>query len=320
MSTIEAPAAEAASGITRRWHRLWPYLLLAIASLNFSLFFPVNRVATTSGVPFFAFVFWYALGAGLVLLVVAAAMGELPRLGRRYLRAYFLSSFLGFAAPFALLAFVASKLPSGVAVLLVILTPVFTYVFSLLVRSERLHWLSVGGLLAGVAGILLVVVPSGSLPSPDMAGWALIALLAPASFAALNVYTERYRPPEVPVFALSAAVLLAGALMLFPFVLATGQVYAFPGPLLDGDLAIAGAVIINILMWPLFYTVVRITGAFQFSIMNIVAVVLGFFWSIVFFAEQHSLYVWVAMILMLLGVGLIVLRPNTRRDLERRNA
>jgi drug/metabolite transporter (DMT)-like permease len=287
-----------------------PHVLLGIAILNFSLFFPVNRLATDGGVPYFAFVFWYSLGAGAILLVVAVSKGELPRLSPPHIRAYVVSSVLGFAAPFSLLAFVASKLPSGIAVLLVILTPVFTYAFSLLARTERLHWMSIGGLVLGVGGVLFVVVPSGSLPTPGMVGWALLALLVPACFAGLNVYTERYRPPETPPFALAASVLLAGALMLLPFMLGTDQLYLFPGPDLDGDLAIAAAVVINLIMWPVFYVLIRMTGAFQFSVMNIAAVVLGFVWSIVFYAEAHSLYVWIAMVLMLSGVLLVILRPR----------
>lgn len=303
-------ASTAPLGARSSFRRWLPHVLLGIAILNFSLFFPVNRLAIDGGIPYFAFVFWYSFGAGAILLVVAVLRRELPRLTPRHVRAYMVSSVLGFAAPFSLLAFVASKLPSGVAVLLVILTPVFTYAFSLLARTERLHWMSIGGLVLGVAGVLFVVVPSGSLPTSDMVGWALLALFVPACFAALNVYTERYRPPETPPFALSASVLLAGALLLLPFMLSTGQLYAFPGPDLDGDLAIAAAVVVNLIMWPVFYVLIRMTGAFQFSIMNIVAVVLGFVWSIVFYAEAHSLYVWVAMALMLSGVLLVVLRPR----------
>lgn len=290
--------------------RLLAFVLLGIAIVNFSLFFPVNRVASEHGLPFFAFVFWYSLGAGAILFVVAALRRELPRLTGRRIIAYIVSSFLGFAAPFSLLAFVAAKLPSGIAVLLVILTPVFTYLFSLLARTERLHWMSIGGLVLGIAGILFVVVPSGSLPSAGMVGWALISLFVPACFAGLNVFTELYHPPETPPFALASGVLLAGALMLLPLMLGTGQIYVFPGPDLDGDLALAAAVIINLVMWPLFYILIKMTGAFLFSIMNIVAVVLGFVWSMVFFAEVHSHYVWIAMALMLAGVLLIVLRPR----------
>ncbi len=284
-------------------------LLIFIAGINFSFLFSVNKIAAEAGLPFFAYVFWYALGAGLFLFVIAAARRDLPRLDKAHLKAYGVAAALGFAFPFALLAFVAPKLPSGVAVLLVILTPAFTYFFSLLARLERFHLMSIGGLVLGVAGVLFVVVPSGSLPGADMAGWFLLALLAPISFAGLNVYVEWHRPPDTTSLALSVGILFSSALMLLPLMLATGQLYVFPGPVLDGDLALAGAVVINILMWPLFYAIVKRTGAFLMSMINVVGVVGGIVWSMVFFAERHSGFIWLAGALMLMGLGLILLRP-----------
>ncbi len=284
-------------------------LLIFIAGINFSFLFSVNKIATEAGVPFFAYVFWYALGAGAVLFMIAAVRGELPRIDKAHLKAYGVAAALGFAFPFALLAFVAPKLPSGVAVLLVILTPAFTYLFSLLARLERLHLMSVGGLVLGIAGVLFIVVPSGSLPDADMAGWFLLALLAPICFAGLNVYVELHRPPETPSLSLSVGILLSAALMLLPLMLATGQLYVFPGPVLDGDLALAGAVVVNILMWPLFYEIVKRTGAFLMSMINVVGVVAGILWSMVFFAERHSGFIWLAGGLMLIGLGLILARP-----------
>ena len=288
-------------------------LLIFIAGINFSFLFSVNKVAAEAGVPFFAYVFWYALGAGLVLAIVAAIRGELPKLDRTHLKAYGVAAALGFAFPFALLAFVAPKLPSGVAVLLVILPPAFTYLFSFLARLERLHIMSIGGLVLGITGVLFIVVPSGSLPQAEMAGWFLLALLAPICFAGLNVYVEIVRPPETPSLSLAVGILFSSALMLLPLMLATGQFYIFPGPVRDGDLALLGAVVINILMWPLFYEIIKRTGAFLMSMINVVGVVVGIVWSMVFFAERHSGFIWLAGALMLTGLGLILARPVLSR-------
>jgi len=292
-------------------------LLIFVAGINFSFLFSVNKIAAEAGVPFFAYVFWYALGAGVVLFAIAAVRRQLPRLDRDHLKAYGVAALLGFAFPFTLLAFVAPKLPSGVAVLLVILTPAVTYLFALLARLERFHLMSVGGLMLGVAGVLFIVVPNGSLPGADMAGWFLLALLAPISFAGLNVYVELSRPPKTASLSLAVGILLTSALLLLPLMLATGQLYVFPGPVRDGDLALLGAVVINIIMWPLFYEIVKRTGAFLMSMINVVGVVGGIVWSMVFFAEQHSGFIWLAGALMLMGLGLILMRPLLKARAER---
>ena len=296
--------------LARRSGRLAVSLLLIfLGGINFSFIFPINKIAAEAGLPFFAYVFWYALGAGVIIFPFAAIRGELPRLNKAHLKAYGVAAALGFAFPFALLAFVAPKLPSGVAVLLVILTPAFTYLFSLFARLERFHMMSIGGLALGITGVLFIVVPSGSLPGTDMAGWFLLALLAPVCFAGLNVYVEINRPPDAPSLALAVGILFSGALMLLPLMLATGQIYVFPGPNLDGDLALAGAVAVNVIMWPLFYLIVKRTGAFLLSTINVVGVFGGIIWGMIFFSERHSEFVWLAGALMLAGLALIILRP-----------
>ena len=282
-------------------------VLILIAGINFSLLLPVNKIAGDAGMPNFAYVFWYALGAGLILLVPATVRRELPRLTLPHLRLYFVSATLGFAFPFALLAFVATKLPSGVTVLLLTLTPVFTYALAVLFRLDRFRSISAAGLLAAVAGVLLIVVPSGSLPAPSMAVWFAIALLIPFGFGALNVFVERFRPPESSSLGLAIGNLFAGALLLIPFLPATGQLYLFPGPDLDGDLSLVAAVIINAIMWPMFYLIVRRAGASLFSVMNIIGVVGGIGWGILFFDETHSAYVWAAAGMMLAAFVMMVI-------------
>ncbi len=279
--------------------------LILIAGINFSLLFPVTKIAGDAGVPNFAYVFWYALGAGLVLLVPAALRRELPPLSFAHIKLYFTAAALGFAFPFALLAFVATKLPAGITVLLITLTPAFTYALAVLIRLERFRPINAVGLLLAIGGILLIVVPGDSLPAAEMAGWFLVALLIPFGFAALNVIVERFRPPEASSLALSVGNLFAGALLLLPFLPATGQLYLFPGPVLDGDLALAAATVINMIMWPLFYTIVRRVGASLFSVMNIIGVIGGIGWGILFFDEAHSGYVWGAAALMLTAFALM---------------
>ena len=49
------------------------------------------------------------------------------------------------------------------------------------------------------------------------------------------------------------------------------------------------------------------------SMINVVGVVVGIVWSMVFFAERHSGFIWLAGALMLTGLGLILARPVLSR-------
>ncbi len=277
-----------------------------------SILFPVNRVAAEAGLPFFFYVFAYALAAGLVVVILAAWRGQVPPLRRDRIRAHVVAGALGFVLPFSILAFVASKLPSGIAALLLVLTPVFTYVIALLAKVETFRVSSSLGLTLAVAGILLIVIPSQALPAAGMQGWFILALLAPVSFAVLNVTVEISTPPQTPPLALAAGVLLTGAVGLLPMVILTGQFSEISNLNATAIFILAAATGVNIIMWPLFYLIVDKAGAFQFSVMNIVALLGAIIWGIVFFAEQHSIYIWTAMALMLAGFFMTFARRRAR--------
>ena len=292
------------------------FILIIAAGINFSLLFSVNKWAGNTSVPFVAYVFWYALGTSVILALVAVIKREKFPVSWLYLRAHGVSAFLGFAFPFAIFAFVAEKLPSGIAILFVILTPVFTYVWSLLFRMETIRLRSVLGLLLGVIGVLLVVVPSGGLPESHMVGWALLALVSPACFAALNVYVDRYSPPKAGITSLSLGICFCSSLILLPFMLASGQIWApFASSNIGGGWAVIAAIGINTLIWPLFYGTIQITGAFLWSMMNIIAVIFGFFWGWVFFSESPSIWIWLATLLMLSSFLLIITQTKKIKNI-----
>lgn len=285
-------------------------LLILLAGLNFSLLFPVNVLAFRAGIPATAYVFWYALGAGMIVLAIALARGQVPRLTWPHLKSNLISGLLGFAFPFALLAFVSGKLPTGIAALLIVLTPAFTYLVSLAARASRFHIMPTAGLALAVVGVLVVVIPAGALPTPDMAGWFLLALLVPFCFAALNVYVQLYRPPAAPDFALASGLLFAGIGGLVVLVVATGQYYV---PFQNGDdreWALPAAMLINAVIWPFFFFLINRTGAVLFSMINVVGLVFGTLWGILLFDDAQSPLVWLAGALMLVGFFLVVLTPR----------
>lgn len=292
---------------------LWFLLfLLVVEAVVFAFHVVVNKVAAGAGLPPFGYTFWYSFGAGLVLLIAGAIRGDLPPVRPRHLFSYLVVGTTGLAFPFTLMTFVAPKLPSGIVSMLVVLSPILTYLFSLIARLEKFRALSVVGILLGLAGVLLLILPSTSLPSADMVGWVLLCMLAPASFAATNVLVVVLRPPALSSLAMSTALLLGASVVLFPITLIVGQPYAFPGPSLGGDLAILYAVLLNLLLWYVFLEAVRLSGPVFFSQFNYLVVLAGFGFGILFFGERPSLYIIGAAALMFAGLAVLNWRPKKR--------
>ncbi|MBM3517219.1 MAG: DMT family transporter [Alphaproteobacteria bacterium] len=265
----------------------------------------VNRVAATGGVPTLGYAFWQAFAAGAILLAAGLALGRAPSLRMAHLRFYVATGTLAFAGPFVVLAYVAPRLPAGVVTLVITLTPALTYVTALAIGSERWRAPSLIGLALGLAGIALVIIPGGGLPAPDMAGWVLVALIVPVTSALSNVVAERFRPPRSSSLALAGGMLSAGAVALFPVMLASGETYLFPARFEAHDWAVVIAIAINAANFILFFEIVRRAGAVFFSQFNYVAVVAGIIWGMLLFEERHSGWLWAALALMLAGLALV---------------
>ena len=154
-----------------------PWLLLIGGASIYGSFFSANKFAAEGGVPFIAFTFWQSAIGAAILLVIAALTGNLPRMRRDHLASYAVTSLLGVVLSVIVLAFVANKLQAGVITLAITLTPGMTYLFAVLARVDRWRMLSLLGLALGLAGIAVLVVPEGGLPSGDSALWVILLMV-----------------------------------------------------------------------------------------------------------------------------------------------
>jgi drug/metabolite transporter (DMT)-like permease len=284
--------------------KLLPFALLFLLASSYSLLFSVNKIAVQEGLPNIAYVFWHSLGGALLLLPVATWRGAPPQFSWEHGRTYLVWGLLSTAAPISLLTYAAPHLSAGLVTMILVLVPLITYALALAFRMERFRVLSVLGLLFGLGGILLVVVPKASLPEPGMAAWVLLTLLAPLCFGLVTVFAGKFRPPASPSVTLACGLLFGSAILLVPVMVGTGQFYIFPGPSLLGDLCILFASILTALVFALFLEIIRLAGPVFVSQHNFAAVLIGFGWGALFFGEQPRPLIWGATALMFFGLVL----------------
>ncbi|MBR71376.1 MAG: hypothetical protein CMM30_00330 [Rhodospirillaceae bacterium] len=283
----------------------WLILLLFLNGIIYGMHFVANKWAVDSGIPVFAYIFWYSFIAGVILLLLCICLREFPKLSPKSLFVFAVMGTTGIAAPLALLTWTASKLPAGVIGLVVVMSPVFTYIFSTVLKIEKFAWLRVLGILIGFGSVLLVYLPDASLPDPSMASWLLIALIAPICFAATNVFAAIIRPPKVSSLALSAGILLGGSLVMLPIMLISGEYWIPPADMMLGNYALITAILINLAIWWMFLEIVRNAGPVFFTPSNYVIVLSSIGWGVVIFGEKPSIFIWGAVIMMFAGVFLV---------------
>ena len=323
---------------------LLPTVLLLLGGISYGSLFTANKIAIDAGFPFIAYSFWQALFASVVLLVLSAIFSKLPSLRWENLRVFALVAVFGFLGPLLVVTYVADRLPPAVLTLCAALIPAATYTLTLALRLDRLRWLSVAGVLMGFGGILLIVVPTGSLPGAGAWVWVLFSLLMPLAAAVNNVAGARFSPVGVSALALAGGMMFLAALLLLIVMLAQGeatQLAVTAGWLYDrlphivlmvvaGDsyllvtdedsriLGLLWAATGQAITYSCFFEIVRRAGALFFAQLNYVVVAAGIFWASIFFGTALSHWVWAAVAVLVLS--LVLINAGTARGLRERAA
>jgi len=284
---------------------LVPFAMLLFAAAIYSMTFSLNRIAITEGIPVFAFVFWQGLGTALVTFVAAVATRQLPSLRHKYLRLYLLLGTFGIAVPYTLLAFVAPKVPAGAIALGLTLSPILTYVIAVLFRIDHVRLLRIAGILFGLAGILLVLLPGQSLPEPGMAPWLLMAFGAPLCWAFCNVGIAILRPPESQPIPLTCGVFACASITMLPVMAVTENWWIFDATMTDGDWALIGNIVSIAIFFVLMFEIIRMAGPVFFSTSGYFGTLTGLGWAALYFGEVPSPLIWAAIAILFFGLFLV---------------
>lgn len=289
-----------------------PIGMLVIAALIYGLVFPFNAQASAAGATFFGHAFWQVFIGGAALYLLGLMRGQAVSFRWIYLRAYVVVGAFGFGLPMAVLTLAGPNLPQGVLPLVLALSPICTYLASILFGMDRLAVYGVIGILLGFAGVAVVLVPDSALPGEDAIGWFLLALIVPGMLAIANISAALLRPPETTSLVMGSGFLLGAALSLAPLMLATGQTYLpLSGGLVPPTL---GSAAVNAVFIILFAEIVRRWGPTFFAQFNYLAVVAAIGWAFAFFGETPSVYALIALGLMAAGVLISELRHKGQAE------
>lgn len=294
--------------------RITPYILTLLCGTIWGMTFSLARIATSEGAHPIGLAFWQALGGSLTLLVFCGLRRRWFRFSRGTLRHSCAIAFLGTAIPATLYFYAAPRVPAGVLAITVALVPILTYALSWMLGIDRLgRWRSFG-ILMGFVAIVLLVAPDTSLPEPAMARWLILPLVAAVFYTVENVYIDMCIPDDADIAALLAGALMIAAIMLVPVIYATGAFYPINLPFDRVEYAMLAMMVVSSVAYLMFLHVVKMAGAVFASLTGYVITLAGVFWGMAFFAERHSLWVWGALVLML--IGMVLVTPQAKGDLD----
>ena len=302
------------SGRARRWAArpagFWiAVALLFLTGVLYGLSYSLTGVGIANGIPFTSFVLLMGMGGAAAALLLALGQGRPPPLTRRHISSYAVAGVSGFGVPYLTVGYVSGQgVPAGIISMLVVLSPILTYVGAVAFRLEKVWWPRVIGFAIGIVGVALLVVPETSLPSRELVPWILLSLLLPIGYATTSLATALMRPPATESLHFAFGFFFFGSLPIFAVTAVTDGWWWFEGRMDAGDWALITAIFVQTLGIYLFVELIRFLGPVFFSTVNFLVALAGIGWGILFFGESHSHWVWLALVCLMLGVFFVILR------------
>ena len=285
--------------------------MVLVSGVLWGLTFSLARIATEEQAHPLGLAFWQAFGGGLILVLVYLIRRSWPNLTLDTLKRSTVVALFGTAVPGTMYFYAASRVPVGVLAITVALVPILTYALSLILRADQFSNKRFLGIVVGFAAITFLIAPETSLPNPEMVQWVLLAFGAAVFYTLENVYVDVYIPKNTDMVVLLMGGLMIAGAILVPLVVALDAFVPITYPLGNPEWAILGMIVVSCVAYVLFLYVIKFAGAVFASVTAYVITIFGVFWGILLFNEQHSFWVWGALILMLLGMALVKPRKRT---------
>jgi drug/metabolite transporter (DMT)-like permease len=257
-------------------------------------------------IPPVTFIAARTLIAGLLLLFVLRLRRlSLPRDPASW-RLFATQAAINSVLPFTLIAWAELTVDAGLAAILNSTTPIFTFLITIAItRHEPATWRKFFGVIAGMAGICLII----GVEALDGVGRELVAqlaiILATASYAGAAIFGRNFKTmdPMMP----AAGSMLAGAVVLIPLSLLIDRPWTL-APSAPSLMALAGlAVFSTALAFCIFFRLVNTLGSVGTTAQAYLRVPIGVAIGAWFLSERLSHTAWIGLVCVVIGVAAMTL-------------
>jgi drug/metabolite transporter (DMT)-like permease len=280
-----------------------PYLAVAALALIWGASFMFIKVAVQDVSPPVLVLIRSVAGLlALALIMVAMGRGIVPSDWRRRLVPYAIMAITGGVFPWIAIAWGEERISSGLASILNATTPLWAAIFVYwVIPAERPRPVTYAGVLIGLAGVVLLVLPDlAEGARADVIGFVAV-LLASASYAVSALY-QRRKLRGMNVYEASLGQLALTVILIAPLAAPTApsahfHLISFAAAL---ALGIAGSGIAGVL----YYYVLNSLGPVRGSGATLLVPLTAVFWGFVLLHEVVTVPMLVGMVVILVGIVL----------------
>lgn len=272
---------------------------------------PLTKIAVSTGHHPFVLIFWQSTMSAVILAIIMVFRRSRLVLDRSRILFFLVVALTGTLVPNTTSYLATFHLPAGVMALIIALVPMFSLLVALVFKLERFRFLRFGGVVLGALAISLIVLPDSSLPDPTKAVFVLLALVGPFCYGLEGNYLSVRQPRDTGPIATLFAGSVIGVLASFPLVLATGSFVSPLAGMGPPEWALVASTLMHIMAYAGYIWMVGKAGAVFASQVAYIVTPAGVLISMALLGEQHSAYIWIALLILLAGLALV----QPRRDM-----
>ena len=289
-------------------------LILLIVGVSWGLTAPLSKIAVSTGHHYLGLLIWQIIIMILSLGLIQIFRKKKLPLNLNCFWRYVVVALLGTILPNSIMYKAYFHLQSGIMSILVSIVPMIAFLLVLVLQMEKFEIRRFLGVLFGIFAIILIVFPKLDLGYIGEVGWILLALLSPLCYAIEGVWINKIGIAKLDPIEVILGASILGFFILMPIVALNGYwitPYRVWGP---AEFAITASSLIHSLIYISYIWLIGKAGVIFASQVSYIYTASGIGFSIILLGEGYSLFVWAAVILMLMG--LMMVRPSRRSSLS----
>ncbi|MEM9437990.1 MAG: DMT family transporter [Pseudomonadota bacterium] len=286
--------------------------ILVVLGAGWGITQPLAKIAVSTGYQPFGLIFWQLAITTFVLGIVSFARGKGLPFTRGPMRVYLMIAFIGTLLPNSASYQAVVHLQSGLMSVLLSAVPMMAFPVALFLGLDRFTMSRFLGLMLGLAGVLVIVLPDASLPEPGLVGWVFVALLAPACYAWEGNLVARFGLEGLDAVQALFGASLVGTIIAMPLAFTSGQFFNPAAEWSAADLAIIASSLVHAVVYTTYVWLVSRAGPTFAVQVSYLVTGFGVCWAMLLLNEGYSPFIWVALVLMFAGMALVQPRPSAR--------
>ena len=281
------------------------FLILIILGLGWGLSFTLGKIAITAGGTPIGLTFWQSLFSGLILLAYVFFRHGKIIIPKIMFLPIVIITFLSVVIPNIIFYACIEHLDAGVLSISVSVIPLFTYLIAMGLRMDRFKIRRVLGLITGFCALLILILPENSLPDKRDIPWVLLALNCALCYALENIYIDRLALQNFGPIRLVCAVSFVSAIITFLLSLVMDQFFILQPTNLYLFISTLGLGFISATAYSIFIYLIGRAGSVFSSQVGYLVTFFGVVWGIIILGESHSVFVWLSLAMIMLGIFLV---------------